>query len=137
VTVIEGSPKVDHVAIEVADVDHRVESLLATGAFKLLREGTQMTTGNRIFMLGDGTGFKLELIEAPGVAAPTFAHVALRVADVDQAQTALVDQGWSHTRGPNELVAARARTSLTCDAGFDLQVISYAADSPDTLTWSD
>ena len=134
---IEGPPKVDHVAIEVPDVDHRVESLLATGAFKLLREGTRVTTGTRIFMLGDGTGFKLELIESPDVTAPTFAHVALRVADVDQAQTALIDQGWALTRGPNELAAAKARTSLTCDAGFDLQIISYAPDSPDMLTWSE
>jgi hypothetical protein len=134
---IEGSPKVDHVAIEVADIDHRVETLLATGAFKLLREGKQVTTGNRIFMLGDGTGFKLELIESAAVSAPTFAHVALRVANVDQAQSALLEQGWAHSRGPNELAAARARTSLSCDAGFDLQVISYAPDSPDMLTWSD
>jgi hypothetical protein len=133
---IAGSPKVDHVAIEVPDVDHRVESLLATGAFKLLREGTRMTTGTRIFMLGDGTGFKLELIESWEVSAPTLSHVALRVADVDQAQTELVAQGWAHTRGPNELDAAKARSSLTCDAGFDLQVISYAVDSPDMLTWS-
>jgi hypothetical protein len=134
---IGGAPKVDHVAIEVPDVDHRVEALLATGAFKLLREGKRVTTGTRIFMLGDGTGFKLELIESPDVSTPTFAHVALRVADVEQAQTVLVDQGWSLTRGPNDLPAARARTSLTCDAGFDLQIISYATDSPDMLTWSE
>jgi len=135
--VIEGSPKVDHVAILVADVDHRVAALVATGAFRMLRQGTQMTTGNRIFMLGDGTGFKLELIEAPAVANPTFAHVALRVADVDQAQAALVDQGWDHKRGPNTIPAAKGYSRLTCEGGFDLQVISYEEGSPDMVVWED
>ena len=136
-SIIDGAPKVDHVAIEVADVDHRLATLLATGAFTLLREGKRMTTGTRIFMVGDGTGFKLELIESPDVTGPTFAHVALRVADVEQAQTALVDQGWTHSRGPSAIPAARANSSLVCDAGFDLQVISYAPDSPDMVTWTD
>lgn len=134
---IDDGPKVDHVALEVADVDDRLAALLATGAFRLLREGKQVTTGNRIFMLGDGTGFKIELIEAPSVASPTFAHVALRVADVDQAHDALVAQGWSHVRGPSELPPARARTALTCRDELNLQVISYATDSPDMVTWSD
>jgi hypothetical protein len=135
--VIDGAPKVDHVALEVGDVDAHLTALLATGAFKLLREGTRVTTGHRIFMLGDGTGFKIELIEAPAVSTPTFAHVALRVADVDQAHAALVEHGWDHVRGPNELPPAGARTALTSRDGFDLQVIAYASDSPDMVTWSE
>jgi predicted enzyme related to lactoylglutathione lyase len=133
---VEGAPKVDHVAIELPDVDRRLAALLATGAFKLLREGKRMTTGTRIFMIGDGTGFKLELIESADVAGPTFAHVALRVDDVEQAQEALVEQGWTHSRGPSEIPAAKAQSSLVCDGGFDLQVISYAPDSADMVTWT-
>ncbi|GAC1320973.1 MAG: hypothetical protein NVSMB2_17320 [Chloroflexota bacterium] len=117
-----GSPKVDHVAIELPDVDRRMAALLATGAFRLLREGKRTTTGTRIFMVGDGSGFKLELIESQAVMGPTFAHVALRVDDVEQAQEALVDQGWTHERGPTDIPAARAVSSLVCDGGFDLQV---------------
>lgn len=130
----EVAPKVDHVAILVDDIDHRIETLLATGAFKLLREGTQITTGNRIVMMGDGTGFKIELIQAPGQAT-TFAHVALRVPDVDGALASLPQSGWEHKRGPNELQAARARTGLLCDGDFDLQVIAYESDSPDMVVW--
>jgi hypothetical protein len=122
VTPVEGAPKVDHVAIELPDVDRRLAALLATGAFKLLREGKRMTTGTRIFMIGDGTGFKLELIESADVAGPTFAHVA--------------EQGWTHSRGPSEIPAAKAQSSLVCDGGFDLQVISYAPDSADMVTWT-
>ncbi|HEV7665558.1 MAG TPA: VOC family protein [Chloroflexota bacterium] len=135
-TVVEGAPRVDHVAIELPDVDERLAALLATGAFKLLREGKRMTSGTRIFMIGDGTGFKLELIESAEVSGPTFAHVALRVADVEQAHDALIDQGWTHSRGPSEIPAARAHSSLVCDGGFDLQVISYAPGSADMVTWT-
>lgn len=136
-TTINGSPKVDHVAIELPDVDQRLAALLATGAFRLLREGKRMTTGTRIFMIGDGTGFKLELIESQDVPRPTFAHVALRVADVEQAQERLVHQGWTYERGPSEIPAANAISSLVCGGGFDLQVISYAPDSADMVTWTD
>jgi hypothetical protein len=135
--VIEGSSKVDHVAIEVADVDRYLATLLGTGALRLLREGTRVTTGHRIFMIGDGSGFKIELIEEPGASSPTFSHVALRVADVDQAHSGLIEAGWSSKRGPSNLPPAKARTALTCRDGFDLQLISYATDSPDMVTWSD
>lgn len=134
---IAEAPRVDHVAISVHDVDARLAALLSTGAFRLLREGKRMTTGHRIFMLGDGTGFKIELIEEPSVQQPTFEHVALRVADVDGAHAALVSDGWTSVRGPNELAPAKARTALTCRDGFDLQVISYAPDSADMVVWSD
>jgi hypothetical protein len=133
--VIEGTSKVDHVAIEVADVDQCLNALLTTGALRLLREGKRVTTGHRIFMLGDGTGFKIELIEEPAASRPTFSHVALRVLDVDQAQLALAEDGWALKRGPSDLPPAKARTALTCRDGFDLQVISYATDSPDMVTW--
>jgi hypothetical protein len=127
---------VDHVAIEIDDLDRRVAALVATGALRVLREGRQFSTGQRIFMLGDGTGFKLELIESQNPAV-SFAHIALRVADVEAAEAALVHQGWAPRRPPHELSAARARTSLVSDGRLDLQVIAYEADSPDMVRWSE
>ena len=57
---------IDHVALEVDDIDERVRRLEAAG-LRVLRHGTRYSTGQRIVMMGDGTGNKLELIEAePG-----------------------------------------------------------------------
>ena len=54
---------IDHVALEVDDIDERVQRLEAAG-LRVLRHGTRYSTGQRIVMMGDGTGNKLELIEA-------------------------------------------------------------------------
>jgi hypothetical protein len=130
------SPKVDHIAVEMDDIDQRVAALVATGALRVLREGRQFSTGQRIFMLGDGTGFKLELIESQRPAV-SFAHVALRVSNVEAAEAMLVQQGWLPRRPPHELSAARARTALVSDGSLDLQVIAYEPESPDMVRWSD
>ena len=71
---------IDHVALEVEDFDERVRRLEAAG-LRVLRHGTRYSTGQRIVMMGDGTGSKLELIEGkPGQdagagPAPVFAHL--------------------------------------------------------------
>jgi Glyoxalase/Bleomycin resistance protein/Dioxygenase superfamily len=132
----ERTPLVDHIAIEVDAIDRRVAALTATGALRVLREGRQHSTGQRIFMLGDGTGFKIELIESQQPAV-SFAHVALRVSDVEAAEAMLVDQGWTPRRPPHDLPAAGARTALLSDGSLDLQVIAYQPGSPDMLRWSD
>jgi hypothetical protein len=127
--------RVDHVALVVSDIDRRVASLVATGVLRVLREGVQYSTGQRIVMVGDGSGFKLELIESADPMPIGFAHLALRVADVEAEQTELVQQGWNTKRPVHELGAAKAWTVLLSDGELDLQVISYAPGSPDMVTW--
>jgi catechol 2,3-dioxygenase-like lactoylglutathione lyase family enzyme len=127
----------DHVAIEVDDFDERVAALVDEVGMTLVREGVRHRTGQRIAMLGDETGVKIELIEADR-AEPTFAHVAFRAEqadDVDAAEAALVDAGWSMVNPAHDLTAAKARTTLLADAGgLHLQVIAYRPDSPDLGT---
>ena len=131
--------KIDHVAIEVVDLDYYVERLVGTGGMRLLRRATAKRTGARMAMVGDPTGMKLELIEnrdAVGTV-PRFLHVAFRSGDVDATATSLVDKGWKWERGPIDLEAAQARSVLLSDArGFELQVLTYQANSPDVVEWS-
>ena len=132
---------IDHVALEVDDIDERVQRLEAAG-LRVLRHGTRYSTGQRIVMMGDGTGNKLELIEAQpnpegGTReAPAFAHLALRTDDADDAHRRLQDAGFQSRSEPHNLSAARARSALLdSGGGFRVQVISYADDSPDAVTW--
>lgn len=136
---------IDHVALEVADIDERVRRLEAAG-LRVLRHGTRYSTGQRIVMMGDGTGNKLELIEAQpddgdgdggdGDATPVFAHLALRTDDADGAHRRLRDAGYESRSEPHDLAAARARSALLDSGdGFRVQVISYDDDSPDAVTW--
>lgn len=132
---------IDHVALEVDDIDERVQRLEAAG-LRVLRHGTRYSTGQRIVMMGDGTGNKLELIEAQpnpegGTReAPAFAHLALRTDDADDAHRRLQHAGFQSRSEPHNLSAARARSALLdSGGGFRVQVISYADDSPDAVTW--
>ena len=79
--------KLDHVAIEVVDLDYYVAQLVGTGGMRLLRRAIAKRTGTRMAMVGDPTGMKLELIENKDAAtgAPRFLHVAFRSSDVDAA----------------------------------------------------
>ncbi len=132
---------IDHVALEVDDIDERVQRLEAAG-LRVLRHGTRYSTGQRIVMMGDGTGNKLELIEAEpdpegGTReAPAFAHLALRTDDADDAHRRLQAAGFESRSEPHDLAAARARSALLdSGGGFRVQVISYDDDSPDAVTW--
>jgi len=132
---------IDHVALEVDDIDERVQRLEAAG-LRVLRHGTRYSTGQRIVMMGDGTGNKLELIEAEpdpeggSREAPAFAHLALRTDDADDAHRRLQAAGFQSRSEPHDLSAARARSALLdSGGGFRVQVISYADDSPDAVTW--
>lgn len=130
--------RMDHVAIEVADLDARIERLCRTGAMRLLRRGTNKRSGQRLAMVGDATGMKLELIENPDAHEPRFLHVAFRSGDVEAALTTLVDQGWNHLRGPNELAEAEAQSILLNDGdGLEIQVLAYQPTSPDIVEWRD
>ena len=130
--------RLDHVALEVADLDERIERLCKTGGMRLLRRGVNKRNGARIAMVGDPTGMKLELIENPEAREPRFQHLAFRSADVDASAVALQDQGWEKLRGPFELEEAAARTVLLKDdEGFELQVLTYRPTSPDIVEWND
>lgn len=132
--------RLDHVAIEVIDLDYYIEQLVATGGMKLLRRSTAKRTGTRMAMIGDPTGVKLELIENKDAAGtvPRFLHVAFRSSDVDATARSLADKGWKWERGPIDLEEALARSVLLSDnRGFELQVLTYRPTSPDIVEWSD
>ena len=124
----------DHVAIEVSDFDGRVDALVNDVGMTLVRRGVRYRTGQRIALLGDETGVKIELIESDA-DQPTLAHVAFRAeeaAAVDEAEAGLVEAGWSRVNPVHDLAAARARTTLVADrGGLHVQVIAYEPDSPD------
>lgn len=132
--------RLDHVAIEVTDLDYYIEQLVRTGGMKVLRRATAKRTGTRMAMVGDPTGMKLELIEnrdATG-GAPRFLHVAFRSSDVDAAARSLVGKGWKWERGSIDLEEAQARSVLLSnDGGLELQVLTYRPTSPDIVEWSD
>ena len=127
--------RIDHVAIEVPDLDRRVEMLTRAGSLRVLRRGQRYNTGQRIVLLGDGTGSKIELIESNGTA-PRFVHLAFRVDDVDAVYDDLVGEGWGAVNPPHDLTSAGARTALVSDGdGLEVQVITYQPNSPDMVRW--
>ncbi len=98
---------------------------------RLIRIGTHFASGGRIAMLADASGFKVELIEN-GSDQPTLMHLAYRVDDVGAEYAGLLASGCESVRGPHELTAAKATTALVQDpARLQIQLISYAPDSPD------
>jgi hypothetical protein len=131
--------RLDHIAIEVADLGYCVELLVRTGGMKVLRRGTAMRTGTRMAMVGEPTSMKVELVENRDAAgAPRFLHVAFRSSDVGAAARSLVGKGWKWQRSPIELEEAQARSVLLSDNGrFELQVMTYRPTRPDIVEWSD
>jgi hypothetical protein len=129
--------KFDHVALEVGDLDAHIEQLVDNCSMRLLRMGKRFSTGQRIAMLGDGSGTKLELIEASGTATATLAHMAFRVDDTDREATRLEASGWRTLREPHRLESARANTALLdTGLGMNVQVITYDEDAPDDVRWT-
>jgi catechol 2,3-dioxygenase-like lactoylglutathione lyase family enzyme len=128
--------KLDHIAIAVPNLEQSIAIFVRTGGLRLLREGIATATGAKIAMLGDRTGMKIELIESPDANAAQFLHVAFQTDDVDASIEQAKANGWTVGRGPNEIAAAKARSAfLTDGTGFEFQLVSYAADSPDIKTW--
>jgi hypothetical protein len=87
-------------------------------------------------MLGDRTGLKIELIENPAATSLRFLHIAYESSDVDASIEEAGQNGWFLERGPIAIAAAKARSAFMADTdGFEFQILTYAADSPDTKTW--
>lgn len=121
-------------AVEVGDIEKTAQNLKDATGLEILREGSRYSTGQRIVMLGDETGIKIELIES-GLTSPTFAHVAFRVdqpASVDLVTDSMIATGWVAKSPPHDLPHAKARSALLVDeGGLHVQVIAYSSDSPD------
>ena len=138
----------DHVAIEIREFDERIRSLTEHCGMRLLRRGLRTSTGQRIAMVGDSAGTKIEFIEAAqaegdgddGTHADhaTFAHIAFRVDDAQSAVEEVDAAGWETKRPIHRLDAAKADTAMMADeSGLTVQFISYDDDSPDMVTWDD
>lgn len=126
----------DHVAVEVEDIDACLETLVDHLGMRLLRSGSRHLTGERIVLLGDGTGVKVELIESRK-SGPSLAHLAFRVDDLHCAYSELIERGLTSQSSPHPLPAAHADTALVSDdSGLRVQIISYQPGSPDMVTWT-
>ena len=129
--------RIDHVAITVADFDATLATLTGALGLRCARIGRLGgDSARRIAMIADGTGFKLEIIEAGPDDAPdgpaAFAHIALRVRDVDESWDRLLDSGFTAQKPPRRLEPAHARTALLTEpTGMDVQIIRYDDTSPD------
>jgi catechol 2,3-dioxygenase-like lactoylglutathione lyase family enzyme len=78
------------------------------------------------------SNFKIALIETTTPEEEGMLHLAFRVDDVDASYRELTDQGLAAVRAPHDLAAAKARTALLQHpSGLNIQIIQYAADSPD------
>lgn len=122
------SGRLDHVALQVRDFDHRVAVLTELGMTVRRIGALSSDPSRRIALLADQRGFKLELVES---AEDGFAHVAFEVESVDGAVEDGVE-GLHTQRPPYRLEAAKADSAMLVDAGgFTVQLVRYDADSPD------
>lgn len=131
---------VDHVAIEVADLESSVKQLGEVHGLELIRWGTRYSTGLPIAMMADANGFKVEVIQAgdgqpdTSLACPRMDHMAFRVDDVDRAESGLVDHGSTVLKPRHRLEAAKADSALLQDpTGLKVQMVSYDENSPDAV----
>ena len=136
--------RINHVAIVVADFDATVRMLTDALGMRCARLGKLgRDESRRIAMITDGTGFKLEIIEAPAPEAheagpagaspaATFDHIAVRVRDVDETHERLQAIGFAERMAPRRLEPAHARTALLAEPhGMHVQIIRYDDTSPD------
>ena len=102
---MNGSARLDHVALGVADLDERLRFLADTSV-------------------------KIELIESPDQQG--FLHLAVHVDDVRAEFDRLTAAGLTAVRAPFRLDAAKADSALVQDpAGWMIQLVHYDPDSPD------
>lgn len=124
-------PTFDHLAIGTDRFDDVLELLVGGCGMEVARVGTHFSTGCRLVMLRGPRGGMIELVESSNAGAELM-HIAYRVDDVPLAVESLIDSGLTAIRPPHQLEAARAETALLShSSGLQVQVIKYAADSPD------
>lgn len=127
--------RIDHIAIEVPNLEEFIETFVETGGLKLIRRGVATATGQRIAMLGDRIGTKIELIETPGCKEIRYLHVAFASSDLGTALDDIRQSGWNLTRGPSEIAAAQAKSAFLEKDHLTIQLLEYRKDSPDLATW--
>jgi len=113
-------PTLDHIAINVPDLDALVERL--TTAFGMVAE----VRFDQFALLADpATGLKLELGRS-GDGEVRFRHFGFRTEDVDSAHQTLVDAGMQVGEPPHRRDFARMYTSfLKQPDGFEVQLVKY------------
>lgn len=131
---------VDHVALEVADLESSVQRLAQVHGLELIRWGTRYSTGLPIAMMADANGFKVEVIQAgdeqpdTSLERPRMDHMAFRVDDVQHAEDALAAQDSTVLKPCHRLEAAKADSALLQDPnGLKVQMVRYDEDSPDAV----
>jgi catechol 2,3-dioxygenase-like lactoylglutathione lyase family enzyme len=122
--------RIDHVALEVGDLDPVVDELVAGLGLRVLRTGTRVGSGEPLVVLTDDWGVKLEII-ATGRPGVRFAHVALDTDDVGAITAALHAVGWNVLKPARRIAAAGAESALVETAGLEVQLVSYDPDSVD------
>lgn len=129
---------IDHVAVEVADIEAAVERFQDVHGLELIRWGTRYSTGLPIAMMADANGFKVEVIQAGegepdrSLAAPRMDHLAFRVEDVERSVKELQDADGEVLKPPHRLEAANADSALLREPnGLKLQAVRYDPHSPD------
>lgn len=126
---------IDHVALAVPNLDEFIHRFISTQGLRLIRRGFSTATGQHIAMLGDRKGVKLELIESPDCVSVQFLHLAFATNDLEGSVDHAREAGWTLTRGPNPIDAARAKSAFLQDGHIEFQLLQYQPDSPDLATW--
>jgi len=113
-------PTLDHIALNVPDLDGLVERL--TGDFGMVAE----VRSEHFALLADPrSGLKLELGRS-GDAKAHFRHLGFLTDDVDRAHKRLVDAGMEVSEPPHRREFARMYTSfLKQPGGLELQLVKY------------
>jgi catechol 2,3-dioxygenase-like lactoylglutathione lyase family enzyme len=127
--------RIDHVALEVPNIDAYIATFTETNGLRLIRRGVATATGRQIAILGDRLGTKIELIENPDCDAIRFLHVAFATDDLADALAASKAAGWTRARGPSEIAAAKAQSAFLPKNRLEIQILQYQPDSPDVATW--
>jgi catechol 2,3-dioxygenase-like lactoylglutathione lyase family enzyme len=123
--------RIDHVAIQVPDMESAIGLFTTLLGMHVKRTGTRHATGGRLALLGDEHGMKLELVQE---SSPSLAllHLAYRVEDVRLAYEAMLQAGCTSVRTPLWLDSAQADfATVRHESGLEIQLVRYAPGSPD------
>lgn len=114
------TPTLDHIALNVPDLDGLVERL--TTAFGMVAE---FRSGQFALLADPTTGLKLELGRSAD-AGVHFRHLGFLTDDVDRAHETLVGGGMAVSEPPHRRDFARMYTSfLKQPDGLEVQLVKY------------